>query len=250
MLKGRDRARATERSARDADEGRVRIMLEDPRQSLIWSGALFAAAMVLYAMVWSTTARSWLQGVDDRWLSFMQHLQTPVFVDLGKVLAFVGAGIVTWTIRALVIGILLFRRHWLHLSAFVLSVVTSEMFIGPSKALLDRPRPPGALIATSGASFPSGHAIGAATTGVGLVIALLPPGHTRWVWERWAAFYASLMALSRTYLAAHWLSDVVAGALLGSAIAIFWPALLVTLRIRSEARHGKLPAAGADGADP
>jgi undecaprenyl-diphosphatase len=89
----------------------------------------------------------------------------------------------------------------------------------------------------SGASFPSGHAVAAAVTAVGLVIVLLPPGHTRWVWERRAALYASLMALSRTYLDAHWLSDVAAGALLGSGIALACPALLVDLRVRYPARR-------------
>lgn len=69
------------------------------------------------------------------------------------------------------------------------------------------------------------------------MIVLLPPGHTRWVWERRAALYASLMALSRTHLIDHWLSDVVAGGLLGSGIAIAWPALLVDLRVRAEARR-------------
>ena len=104
------------------------------------------------------------------------------------------------------------------------------------KALYDRPRPPNGLVGTSVASFPSGHAVAASVTAVGLVIVLMPPGHKRWVWERRAVLYASLMALSRTYLSAHWLSDVVAGALLGGGIALACPALLVDLRVRMQAR--------------
>jgi len=50
------------------------------------------------------------------------------------------------------------------------------------------------------------------------------------VWERRAALYVSVMAVTRVYLGAHWLSDVVAGALLGSGIALGWPALLVLWR--------------------
>jgi undecaprenyl-diphosphatase len=45
------------------------------------------------------------------------------------------------------------------------------------------------------------------------------------------------MALSRTYLGAHWLSDVIAGGLLGSALAIGWPALLTSWRARLQARQ-------------
>ena len=49
------------------------------------------------------------------------------------------------------------------------------------------------------------------------------------------------MALSRTYLGAHWLSDVVAGGLLGAGVAIFWPAMLVDLRVRRLFRRERAP---------
>ena len=121
--------------------------------------------------------------------------------------------------------------------SFALAVATSEIMIGTLKGLYERPRPTGSLIATTSSSFPSGHALGAAVTAVGLVIALLPPGPTRWSWERRAVLYTSLMALSRVYLAAHWFSDVVAGALLGGALALGWPAVSVLLRRRRLSRR-------------
>jgi undecaprenyl-diphosphatase len=40
------------------------------------------------------------------------------------------------------------------------------------------------------------------------------------------------MALSRVYLRAHWLSDTVAGALLGAGLALGFPALLMAVRDR------------------
>jgi undecaprenyl-diphosphatase len=109
-------------------------------------------------------------------------------------------------------------------------VLTSELFIGPVKSWIDRARPPGALIETTAASFPSGHAIATAVTAVGLVLVLAHPGPGRWRWEVNAVVFTSVMALSRVYLRAHWLSDTVAGALLGAGLALGWPALLMAIR--------------------
>ena len=216
-------------------------MLADPRRALALAGVLLAGAAVLYVLVWSTSTRSVLQWGDDWFLRLVVRLRFKPAVSLAKGLNFLGGAWCTWTLRAGVLIVLLLRRHWLHLAAFALAVTTSEALIGTSKALLDRPRPLGSLVGTSGASFPSGHAVAAAVTAVGLVIALLPAGHARWKWERRAALYASLMALSRTYLGAHWLSDVAAGALLGSGIALGWPALLVAWRDRRAGRNPSPP---------
>lgn len=218
-----------------------RLMLADPRRALKVAGVLLAVAGVLYLLVWSTSARSVLQWGDDRFLRLVERLRFRPVVSVAKAFNFLGGGWCTWTLRLVALVILVWRRHWLHLTALALAVVTSEALIGTSKALFDRPRPPGSLVATSGASFPSGHAIAAAVTAVGLVIALLPAGHARWRWERRAALYASAMALARTYLGAHWLSDVVAGGLLGSGIALGWPALLVLWRGRIAGRAAAAP---------
>jgi membrane-associated phospholipid phosphatase len=123
------------------------------------------------------------------------------------------------------------------LAAFALAVVTSELLIGPVKALYDRPRPPSPLIETTAASFPSGHAVASAVTAVGLVLVLVEPGRKRWQWEVYAVVFAGVMALSRVYLRAHWLSDTVAGALLGAGVALGWPALLMTVRERRSVRN-------------
>jgi undecaprenyl-diphosphatase len=72
------------------------------------------------------------------------------------------------------------------------------------------------------------------------VLALVPPGPARWRWEVRAVVFAGVMALSRVYLRAHWLSDTVAGGLLGAGLALGWPALLMALRSRAE-RRGAAP---------
>ena len=129
--------------------------------------------------------------------------------------------------RIALAGFLALRRRWWHLAAFAAAVVLSEILIGTLKESYDRARPPGSLVATSGASFPSGHSIAATVTVVAAVIALVPPGRARVAWGAAAAAFSILMALSRAYLGAHWLSDAIAGVLLGTSCALL-AALAVT----------------------
>jgi membrane-associated phospholipid phosphatase len=55
---------------------------------------------------------------------------------------------------------------------------------------------------------------------------LIPPTRTRRRWVAIATGFVVLVALSRVYLRAHWLSDATAGGLLGAGLAVLWPALL------------------------
>jgi undecaprenyl-diphosphatase len=100
------------------------------------------------------------------------------------------------------------------------AILTASWASSALKDVFDRVRPPladhaiGALVAVPrDASFPSGHAATAfAAAGV---VALLHPR------LRVAALgLAALVALSRVYLGVHYPSDVLAGAVLGLAIAV------------------------------
>lgn len=210
---------------------------------------LLAGAVMLALVAYSPTLRA-IQAVDDAFNRLMVSLRLTPLVWVAKALAFLGGPLVNWPLRVAAAALLGFRRRWVQLSAFALAVVTSEALIGPPKAFYDRPRPPAGLLESHSGSFPSGHAIAGAVTAVGLVLVLLPPGPRRWAWEVQAAVFASLMALSRTYLSVHWLSDVVAGALLGVGLAVGWPALLqeardVWLPRRRARARGPTGSAGA-----
>jgi undecaprenyl-diphosphatase len=77
--------------------------------------------------------------------------------------------------------------------------------------------------------------VAASVTVVALVIALFPPaGFRRWLWGVAAALFSFVMALSRAYLGAHWLSDATAGVLLGTTIALGTAVVVEVLRSRVE----------------
>jgi membrane-associated phospholipid phosphatase len=209
-------------------------MLVDSRRGLLVSGCLLAGAVVVTVLYVLPMTRPGVQAVDDAVWRFAGAVENRPATAVAVTLSWLGSAVVNWPLRILALLLLAWRRHWLRLAAFALALITSEVLIGTLKAAIDRPRPPGSLIATSGASFPSGHAIATAVTAVGLVLVLAQPGKKRWRWEVDAVIFTSVMALSRVYLRAHWLSDTVAGALLGAGLALGWPALLMALRRRRD----------------
>lgn len=94
-----------------------------------------------------------------------------------------------------------------------------------AKALVGRQRPPlpFAAVAADGYSFPSGHATGTAT-----IMVLSAWMLTRWLITGWTARVivwamaigsALVIGYSRVYLGVHYVSDVLAGWLLGIAWA-------------------------------
>lgn len=218
-------------------------MLLNHRRALRLVGGLLALTALVFLLVgWDRTTGA-VQDVDDAFLSAMEAVRITPLTWLCQAMSIAGGVWVNWPLRVIAVVLLAVRRRWLQASAFVLAVATSEVLIGMTKELYDRARPLGSLVETSGASFPSGHAVAGAVTAVGLVVVLLPPGRARWAWEFRAATFATVMSLSRTYLGAHWLSDVVAGGLLGTSIAVGWPAVLQEARARVARRRDEVTAA-------
>jgi undecaprenyl-diphosphatase len=95
------------------------------------------------------------------------------------------------------------------------------------KVLLDRPRPPedGRLVHAASESLPSGHATTAVVV-IGTLVVLAWPGRTpavRAALVAAATLWVGAVGLTRIYLGVHWLSDVIAGWLVGGA----WLAICV-----------------------
>lgn len=163
-----------------------------------------------------------IQRFDDRWQTLMLDSRVGPLTAIANVFNVIGLVYITLPVRLAVAGYLAWKRRWWHFAAFVSAMVVSELLIGPVKSLYDRPRPPlaDALVHTTGASMPSGHAVAASVTTVAIVIALFPDGPRRFWWGVAAAAFSFVMALSRVYLGAHWMTDAIAGTLLGVSVAV------------------------------
>lgn len=171
-------------------------------------------------------------GVDRSWAEAMHHLETPLLTHLALVFNWLGRGLGRALALALVGLLLLRRRRWLALVAFGIAESLAPLFSALLKLLVDRARPPDGLVHPVGASFPSGHATYAGATCVALVLLFTTPGTRRKGWWALASLGIVGMAWSRTYLQVHWLTDVIAGALLGSGISLLVFAIAQRARMR------------------
>ena len=194
-------------------------LLAAPGRDTVITAVVAAATAAVFIAVASRSALARIQELDDSWLRLMISSRVPPLTAVSKVFNALGLVYVMLPVRIAIAGFLVVQRRWWHLSAFAAAIILSEIMIGPLKVLYGRPRPPLSLVATSGTSFPSGHAVAASVTVVAAALALAPPGKRR-PWAVAAAAFALLMALSRAYLGAHWLSDAIAGTLLGTSCAV------------------------------
>lgn len=112
--------------------------------------------------------------------------------------------------------------------AIVLSDQLNSSYL---KFIIDRPRPCDELANVhllvscgSGYSFPSSHAVN--NFAGAIVLSYLLP---RWTWAFFS--YASIIAFSRVYVGVHYPSDIVAGAIIGTAIG---GAVIILFRLTEE----------------
>ena len=135
--------------------------------------------------------------------------------------------------------ILVHQRRLPDALGILISVVGAYGTVAILKILIERPRPPldmQAIIET-GYSFPSGHSV-AAMSMYGFLAYLLYRDTTsrtvRWLTVSVASALILLMGWSRLYLGVHYLSDVLAGFLVGAAF--LYLAITVT-RHFSQIKH-------------
>ena len=211
-------------------------LLGMPRRDTVVTAVLAAMTVAFFALMATDAGRRLVQPIDDAFLRWIVSLRVGWLTVVAHLFNLIGLTYVMAPIRLGIAGWLAIRRRWWHFAAFVSAILASEVAIGTLKALYDRPRALGSLVETSSASFPSGHAVAASVTAVAAVIALVPEGPRRYRWGAAAVGFSFLMGLSRTYLGAHWLSDAIAGVLLGTTIA------LGTALIVHRIREGRTPS--------
>ena len=127
-------------------------VLAAPGRDAALTAAVLSLTAVVFALVADHGILAHIQHVDDAWLRLMVSSRSAPVTAIARFLNLLGLVYVTLPVRIAIAGFLALRRRWWHLAAFVSAVVLSEILIGTLKGIYDRTRPPGSLVATSGAS--------------------------------------------------------------------------------------------------
>ncbi|WP_051423435.1 phosphatase PAP2 family protein [Arthrobacter sp. MA-N2] len=185
-----------------------------PRRTTVIAATLLAIAVILGGVLLAGNRTPPFQALDDAWNGFAVTLHTPFWNNVNLFLNWIGyTGM--WIFHLLLAWALLIRRRLRSAAFSAVAGLTVMLLTHLLKWIIERPRPANANVATDTYSYPSGHV--SATTAFVLVLALLIGR----VWA-WLLAIGSMLAMmvSRMYLAAHWLTDVVGGACLASGVVL------------------------------
>lgn len=157
---------------------------------------------------------------DLRAFDIAGHLRVAAGIDAARALTWLGAAPVAWVVVLAAAAWLLARRRPLEAAVLGAGLVLTIVAVHLAKAGVDRPRPLEPLVGTRGQSYPSGHsAYATAYVAVAVAASRAAPALRRFGIVLTAVAVAVVVGLTRIYLRAHYLSDVLGGA--GLAAAIF-----------------------------
>jgi undecaprenyl-diphosphatase len=142
--------------------------------------------------------------------------------DVARAVTHLGSLAVVAAAVAVAVAVLLTRERRRVIESVTLAggLAVTWAAVHIAKAAIDRPRPSDPLVDTAGQSYPSGHAAYAlAWVAIAVVLTRTLPSLARTTAAIIAAVVlAVLIGLTRIYLRAHYLSDVMGGAGLGATV--------------------------------
>jgi undecaprenyl-diphosphatase len=213
------------------------------RRAPLIGGAVAVVAAALLGLVVTARAGGLPFEFDEEWAEDLLELRGPIGDVLAYFMNALGGGVMGVVVVPIVMAavLLIVRRPWAALYFLVASALSAGV-VQLLKNLFGRARPEDMIVTSDFGSFPSGHVANAAT--IAVVLGVIVP-HV-WMWVLGAA-YTAVMAVSRTYLGAHWLSDTIGGLLVGVGVAlVLWAVFAAQLERERLARLALISARNAE----
>ena len=168
-----------------------------------------------------------------------------------KLLSTIGSAVVYIPLFAAVAAWLAWWQRLPRLAAFVVVTTAGSALLNSLvKLAVDRARPvlDDPVAHAAGMSFPSGHAQSAMVAASVLLLVFLPllRGAWRWVAVGGAVVYVLAIGFARVTLGVHYVSDVLAGYVLGAA----WVAAMIAAFNAWRRERGRPAADPAEGLEP
>jgi membrane-associated phospholipid phosphatase len=222
---------------------RLRLRLAPHEVLAVTLAVGFALTAVLTALAGgvydSVTEADGVALLDRPALSAVVAARSPVGNDVAAGYAFVGGGIGMSLLATVVtVGLALRWRRWTPVVLVAVTAAGSLTLTAVGKAVVGRTRPPLADAIPPfehSPSFPSGHSLNSIAIAIAayLLVREQRSARARALTVTLAAAFAVTMGLSRVYLGAHWLSDVLVAWALGLAwltVVVVAHRLFLTLR--------------------
>lgn len=195
------------------------------RTLLVLAALLIGATWLFLGVLEDVVTGDPLVRVDLGLYQLVQDLRTPWGDRIMVLVTELGDGVVIALVAGAVLAWLLWLRQWRVAGYWTAAIVFGQLAATIFKQVLQRPRPLANIYdGMSTYAFPSGHAV-MSTVVYGFLAVLIARQLSRprrWIAYAIAAMLISAIAMSRLYLGAHWLSDVIGGLSLG----LVWVSLL------------------------
>ncbi len=218
------------------------IALIDRSDVVLFCGSYIVLVVVWYGLGRAIMASDVIMRADYNAVQWLVRRRTPrldYLTELGSSMSSTGIKILVTAVLAAVVFAV--WRRWREPMVIVLSLLLEAMAFITVTYLVARPRPDVARLEGSSvdSSFPSGHAAAAVVYSAVLIVVFW---HTRKWWVRIIAGIVTLsvaviVAVSRVYRGMHYLTDVIAGCLLGAASVVCCWWLIDRVLRRTEDSH-------------